>query len=185
AAIVIVFVREVAESKTSGFRAAFGGIRANIWRVLLARLLAAAGLILLFPSIIGIPWAIWKTVGWNFVQQEVLFTDKSMREAFRGSSELVRGRWLHAARPILFFYVLGAIAGPVLTFALIFTTLDLTWVNLIGSLIFALLMPYVTAGHTLLYFDLQVRAEEEPAKPKRSWRPWQPRQFGRPVTSAP
>jgi len=33
-----------------------------------------------------------------------------------------------------------------------------------------------------LYFDLQVRAEERQAKPRRSWRPWRPRQFGRRVS---
>jgi hypothetical protein len=38
------------------------------------------------------------------------------------------------------------------------------------------LIPYVAVGKTLLYFDLQARAQAEPAKPRRSWRP---RQFGR------
>jgi hypothetical protein len=75
--------------------------------------------------------------------------------------------------------VLSAVAGPVLTFALIFTPLPLVWINVLGSLIFALLIPYVALGKTLLYFDLQARAKAEPAKPRRSWRPWRPRQFGR------
>jgi hypothetical protein len=37
-------------------------------------------------------------------------------------------------------------------------------------------------GHTLLYFDPQARAETEPAKLRRSWRPWRPREFRRVVT---
>ena len=77
--------------------------------------------------------------------------------------------------------LLSIVAGPVLTFALIFTSLPLLWINLLGSLIFSLLIPYVAIGETLLYFDLQARAEAEPAKPRRSWRPWRPRQFGRVV----
>ena len=109
---------------------------------------------------------------------QVLFTDKTLRESFRGSSDLVRGRFWHAARPIVFFSVFTTAAGPVLSFALIFTPLPLVWVNLVGSLI-ALLIPYVALGKTLLYFDLQTRAGAEPAKPRRSWRPWRPRQFGR------
>ena len=68
-----------------------------------------------------------------------------------------------------------------LTFALIFTALPLLVINLLGSLIFALLIPYVTVGDTLLYFDLQARAGAEPAKPRRSWKPWRPRRFGRVV----
>ena len=58
-------------------------------------------------------------------------------------------------------------------------------INLLGALIFSLLIPYVALGQTLLYFDLQARAEAEPAKPRRSWRPWRPRQFGRVVTEPP
>jgi hypothetical protein len=186
AALVVVFVRQLAESRPAGLRACVGGVRADFWRVVFAQLLATLGVTLMALSVIGIPWAIWKLVGWAFVQQEVLFTRKSLRESFRGSSDLVRGRWWHAVRPILFFYALTAIAGPVLTFALIFTALPLFWINLLGSLIFALLIPYVTLGKTLLYFDLQTRAEAEPAKPRRSWRPWRPRRFGRiPPTPAP
>jgi hypothetical protein len=70
-----------------------------------------------------------------------------------------------------------------LTFALIFTPFPLFWINVIGSLIFALLIPYVALGYTLLYLDLQARAETEPAMPRRSWRPWRPRTFGRIVAT--
>ena len=185
AAIVVLYVRELVESRPAGFRPALGGVRARLWRVVFAQLLATAGVVLIAATIIGIPWAIWLLVGWAFVQQEVLFTDKSLRESFRGSSDLVRGRWWHAVRAIVFFSVLTAVAGPVLTFALIFTKIPLFWVNVLGSLIFALLIPYVAIGKTLLYFDLQARAEAEPAKPRRSWRPWRPRQFGRIAPPAP
>ncbi len=179
AAMVVVLVRDLVQSREPGFRSAVGGVRARIWRVVFAQLLATGGVILLALSIVGLPWALWKLVGWAFVQQEVLFTDKSIRDSLRGSSELVRGRWWHALRPILFFAILSTIAGPILTFALIFTPLDLIWIDILGSLVFALLIPYVTLGTTLLYFDLEARAEIEPAKPHRSWQPWRPRQFGR------
>jgi hypothetical protein len=184
AAIVIVYVRDLVASRSAGLRAALSGARARVWRVVFAQLLATVGVVLMAITVVGIPWAIWKLVGWAFVQQEVLFTDKSLRESFRGSTELVRGRWWHAVRAIVFFSVLTTVAGPVLTFALIFTPLPLVWINLLGSLIFALLIPYVAVGKTLLYFDLQARAQTEPAKPRRSWRPWRPRQFGR-IAPAP
>jgi hypothetical protein len=115
-------------------------------------------------TVIGLPFAAWKLVGWSFVQQEVLFTDKGFRQSFRASSELVRGRWFRTARVVLVFYVIGIAAGPILTFALIFTALPLVWINLIGSLVFALLIPFVAMGETFLYFDLSVREEEEPAR---------------------
>jgi len=185
AAVVIVFVRQLVASDPVAFRGSWRGMRERVWRVIGAQLLATLGLVLMFLSVIGIPFGIWKSVGWAFVQQEVMFTDKSIRESLRGSSELVRGHWWHAVRTVLFLYVLWTIAGPVLTLALIFTPLPLLWVNLLGALIFALIIPYVALGETLLYFDLQARSESEPAKPRRSWRPWRPRLFGRVVDPAP
>jgi hypothetical protein len=183
AAIAIVVAREALRSREVGFRQALGGVRERFWRVVGAQLLATFGVLVLALTVIGLPWAIWKLVGWSFVQQEVLFTDKGFRESFRASSELVRGRWFRTARVVAIFYVIGIAAGPILTFALIFTALPLIWINLIGSLVFALLIPFVAMGETFLYFDLGVRAEEEPARPRRSWRVWRPRQFGRIVPS--
>jgi hypothetical protein len=179
AAIVIVVAREAMRSREVGFRQALSGVRERFWRVVGAQLLATLGVLLLALTVVGIPFAIWKLVGWSFVQQEVLFTDKGFRESFRASSELVRGRWFRTARVILIFYVISVAAGPMLSFALIFTALPLIWINVVGSLVFALLIPFVAMGETFLYFDLGVSEEEEPARPRRSWRPWHPRQFGR------
>jgi hypothetical protein len=178
-AIVVIFMRLLVESRPAGFRACWDGMRARFWRIVGALLLATLGIFLMAITIVGIPFAIWKLVGWSFVGQEVLFTDRSLRESFRGSSDLVRGRWWHAVRIVVFLVAILFVAGPVLTLGLIFTPLPFLLINLLGALIFSLLLPYVAIGQTLLYFDLQARAEGEPAKPRRSWRPWRPRQFGR------
>ncbi|HEU4393877.1 MAG TPA: hypothetical protein VFR04_09640 [Solirubrobacterales bacterium] len=160
AAIVVIFMRLLVEARPAGFRACWRGMRERFWRIVSALLLATLGISLMFISVIGIPFGIWKLVGWSFVGQEVLFTDKSLREAFRGSSELVRGRWWHSVRVVLFLVALLFVAGPVLTLGLIFTPLPFLLVNLLGALIFSLLIPYAAIGQTLLYFDLQARAEE-------------------------
>ncbi len=184
AAVVIVVAREALRDREVGFLAALRGVRERFWRVVGAQLLATLGVLVLALTVIGLPFALRYLVGWSFVQQEVLFTDKGFRESFRASSELVRGRWFRTARVVLVFYVIGIATGPMLTFALIFTALPLVWINLIGSLVFALLIPFVATGETFLYFDLSVREEEEPAGPRRSWRVWRPRQFGR-IVPAP
>jgi hypothetical protein len=172
AAIAIVVAREAIRHKEVGFLQAARGVKARFWRVVGAQLLATIGVLLLALTVIGLPFAIWKLVGWAFVQEEVIFTDKGFRESFRASSELVRGRWFRTARVIVIFYVIGIAAGPILTFALIFTALPLFWINVIGSLVFALLIPFTALGGTFLYFDLGVREEEEPSKPRRrlGWR---------------
>jgi hypothetical protein len=67
--------------------------------------------------------------------------------------------------------LIGLVTGPILGFALIFLNLSPVLVNVIGSLIFALLIPYVALGRTLLYLDLCARDEKagEPAR-RRRWR---------------
>jgi hypothetical protein len=167
AAIVVIFMRLLVESQPAGFRACWRGMRERFWRIVAALLLATLGLTLMAITVIGIPFAIWKLVGWSFVGQEVLFTEKSLREAFRGSSELVHGRWWHALRVVVFLVALLFVAGPVLTLGLIFTPLPLLVINLLGALIFSLLLPYAAIGQTLLYFDLQEREEAEPARTGR------------------
>jgi hypothetical protein len=185
AAAVVAFVRLLVEAQPAGFRSAWRAMGERFWRVVGAQLLVILCLFLLAVSVIGLPIAIYKYVAWIFVKEEVLFGDKGIRASMRGSSDLVRGRWWHTVRVVAFLFLLSAVTGPMLTFALIFTALPLVWINLIGSLIFALLIPYVALGETLLYFDLQARAEAEPAKPRRSWRLWRPREFGRVAEPAP
>jgi hypothetical protein len=55
------------------------------------------------------------------------------------------------------------ITGPVLGVFLIFANLSAVLVNLIGSVVFALLIPYIAIGRTLLYFDLGAREAEAEA----------------------
>jgi hypothetical protein len=185
AAMAIVLVRSLVESQPASLGGSVRGLRERIWRVVGAQLMATIGIILLFLSIVGIPFAIYKLVAWAFVQQEVLFTDKKIRDAFRGSSDLVRGRWWHTVRVVVFLTLLSVSAGPILSFALIFTTLPLFWTNLLGALVFSLLIPYAATANTLLYFDLGARAETEGIKARRSWKVWRPRQFGRVVRRDP
>lgn len=172
AAVVIVAVRLLVETGEMGFRDSWRGMLRRFWRVVAVSLLPYVGALALFITVIGIPVAIYKFVCWQFVQQEILIGDKGVRDAFRASSERVRGRWWHTVRALGFFWLLSIAAGPVLGFTLIFTNISLLWINAIGSVVFALLVPYVALGRTLLYFDLGVRAEEEPAKP---WRERLPR----------
>jgi hypothetical protein len=185
AAVVIVLVRSLVETGRAGFASSWRGVGQRFWRVVGGQLLATLGVTLLAITVIGAPWAVWKYFGWQFVQQQILFEDKPLRAAFRDSSELVRGHWWRTVRVAGFFWLVSIVAGPVVGFALIFLNFSLLWINLIGSLVFALIIPYVTLGHTLLYFDLQERAATEPVKPRRSWKVWRPRQFGRVVARAP
>ncbi len=182
AAVAIVAVRQIAESGEASFAGAYRGMWARFRRVVGAQLLATLGVFLLLISVIGIPFAAWKYVGWLFIQQQILFEDKPLREAFRGSSELVRGRWWYTLRVAAVFWLIGVVTGPALGFALIFADLSLILINAIGALVFALLVPYIAIGRTLLYFDLQATAEEVSAK--KRWRERLPRRVASAETGA-
>ncbi len=159
AAVVIFAVRLLVESGGMGFLDSWRGMLRRFWRVVGGALLPYLAALALFITVIGIPYAIYKFVCWQFVQQEILIEDKGIRDAFRGSSSRVRDRWWHTVRALGFFWLLSIAAGPVLGFTLIFTSFSLLWINVIGSVVFALLVPYVALGRTLLYFDLGARAE--------------------------
>ena len=181
AAVVIVAVRQISERGEAGFVESYRGMCRRFRRVVGAQLLASLGVIAMAITVIGLPFAAWKYVGWLFLQQQVLFEDKTVREAFRGSSELVRGRWWYTLRVAAVFWLIGLVTGPVLGFALIFADISLLLINVIGALVFALLVPYVAIGRTLLYFDLEAEAAAAPAK--KRWRERLPRRAGRTATA--
>jgi hypothetical protein len=99
-----------------------------------------------------------------------------MRAAFHGSTRLVRGNWWRTVRVAGLLWLISVVTGPILGFALIFTPLPLVWANVVGTIVFALLVPYVAIGRTLLFWDLSARHEEaatqEKARRRRWWAPW-------------
>jgi hypothetical protein len=133
----------------------------RFWRLVFARLLATLMVFLLVVTVIGVPFAIWKYFEWQLIQQEILFEDKPIRAAFRGSSKLVRGHWWHTVRITGFLSLLAIVVGPVLGFVLIFANFSLVAVEVVSSVVYALLLPYEAIGRTLLYFDLVARKEAE------------------------
>jgi len=179
AAVVIVAVRQIAEDGEAGFVESFRGMGRRFRRGVGAQLRATLALIAMAITIVGIPFAAWKYVSWLFLQQQILFEDKTVRGAFRGSSDLVRGRWWYALRVAAVFWLIGTVTGPVLGFALIFANISLLLINAIGALVFALLVPYIAIGRTLLYFDLEAEAAGAPAK--KRWRERLPRRSAAPA----
>jgi hypothetical protein len=156
-AAIIAFLRALERGKPVGLRAVWRPVFRRLWRLIAVQLLASFLVIALLVTIIGIPYGLRKFVHWQCTQQEKLFEDRSIREALRGSTGVVRGHWWHTAAAAGMFYVLSQIPGPLLGFALLFTTLPITDVDLLGTVIFALLIPYVDVGRTLLYLDLTAR----------------------------
>lgn len=160
AAATIVAIRRLSAGQPTGFLVAYREMGRRFWRVVGAQLLAMVAVFAMAITIVGLPFAVWKFIRWQFVQQEILFNDRKIRDAFRASSGLVKGQWWLTVRVAGVLWLVSTVAGPVLGFALIFTNLSLFLINGIGTVVYALMIPYVAIGGTLLWFDLQARAEE-------------------------
>ncbi len=168
---VVAYLRIIESGGEGGMRASYRALYPKLWRVIVGQLLAIVLAALLIFTVIGIPFGIYFYFAWQLVQQEILFRDCSIREALRGSSALVRGHWWRTVAVIGVLSLLAVAAGPLLGFVLIFLNLSPVLVNLIGSIVFALLIPYVAIGRTLLYFDLGAREAEGEPRARRRWWP--------------
>ena len=157
---IVAFMREIDRGRAPSALESYRALRPRFWRVILAHLLARALCALLVLTVIGIPYAIKKYVDWQFAQQEVLFEDRSLVEALRSSTRAVRGHWWHAAATAAVLVLIGIVAGPLLGFALVFTALSPSTINLFGSVVYALVIPFIAVGTTLLYLDLLARRGE-------------------------
>jgi hypothetical protein len=166
---VVAFIRQLDQGEELGLTGSFRAIYARLWRVVGGQLLVLVLVIAMAFTVIGIPFAAYFYVAWQFIQQEILFKDRSIREALKGSHTVVRGHWWRTILVVGFLFLLSEVTGPVLGFFLIFANLSAVLVNLIGSVVYALLIPYVAIGRTLLYFDLGAREAEAEAtgEPKR------------------
>ena len=164
---VVAFMRQLDQGGETGLRASFRAIYERLWRVVGGQLLATVLVVAMIFTVIGIPFGIYFYVAWQLVQQEILFKDSSIREALKGSHVLVRGHFWRTVLVAGFLSLLGVVTGPVLGFFLIFANLSAVLVNLIGSVVFALLIPYIAIGRTLLYFDLGARESEGAGERKR------------------
>ncbi len=139
------------------------GTAQRFWRVVGAQAAFNVATTLIAITIIGLPFAAWAYVRWQFVQQEVMFQNVKIRQAFRGSWRLSKKRWWKTASTTAVLWFAGSVPGPAVGLALLFTDLPLWWINLLGAAAYALLIPYVATGRTLLYLDLLGRRAEAEA----------------------
>ena len=162
-ATIAAFMCNLDRDDDARFFAAWRAVLRRFWRLLFVQWVTAILVLALLASVIGIPYGLKKFVDWQFVQQEVLFEDRSIREAMRSSTHLVHRHWWHTGIYSAILWLIAQIPGPVVGFALLFTSIPVIDVNLVGSVVFALLMPFIEMARTLLYFDLGVRSEQSPS----------------------
>ena len=140
-------------------------------------------------TIIGSPFAIYLRNRWGLYSMPVLFEEKTAREAFRRSSQLVKGTWWRVFGItfaifilwMMLLFILRATLDFALSFSGIVTTEGDLWQWLLrmwtgpdpfktsllsyaAQMFFDVLFatftaPILTIGSMLLYFDLRIRKE--------------------------
>ncbi len=159
--LAIAMVWNLSRRAAAGIGPDVRALASRFWRVVGAQIVVTVTLLVLGFTVIGIPYAIYKVPQWQFAAQEVMFEDCSIREAIRGSTRVVRGHWWVAASRAFVFILICDIPGPVIGFALLFAPVHPGVVNVIGAVIYSLLLPFATVGRTMVYLDLKMRPQKQ------------------------
>jgi hypothetical protein len=110
----------------------------------------------LLVSVVGIPWAIRQLVRYQFAPQSVVLEGEDAGRSMARSTELVRGRWWWAAAVVLGVEVaiLSTGFGVAVAVLLLVRSLPLWAFNLVGSLIYIVLVPVGASAVTYAYGTL-------------------------------
>ena len=143
-----------------GLRETYSAVRPKVWTLVKAVTVnsVVAGLRVL--SVVGIPSFLWGLVGGAMLPQQIVIDGASPRDTLRRFQTTWRN-WLRAGTILFVLYAISLAAGPVAGFGvLLFTAASPEVVDLIGSLAYSIMLPYLAVVTTLLYFDLKARREE-------------------------
>jgi hypothetical protein len=115
-------------------------------------------------SVIGLPWAIERSVRWGFVAHAVVLDETPPPEAPARSAGAVKGRWWRTAATLLVLAFAGSAPGPLLGITLMVTeSRAILDVNTLSSLMYAVLLPFSILGSAILYRQRQGRVLPESA----------------------
>jgi hypothetical protein len=115
-------------------------------------------MIVLTLTVVGIPLAIWLFIRTSLFAQSCIFDGGTALASLRASARLTRGRWWRTFAFTALVDILVILSGPILgVLILLLTSQSLTFIDIIGSLIYALTVPFGAIALTLYYFDLQAR----------------------------
>jgi hypothetical protein len=113
--------------------------------------------LLLILTVVGIPFAIYRLIRTSLFAQACVSDHGTPRESFRASADLTRGRWWRTFGLTALVDALAILSGPMLGVAvLLLTSQSLTFINISGSLVYAITVPLAAIALTLYYYDLRL-----------------------------
>ena len=164
APLTIVALHRILLGKETGFLDAVNRLRPRFWPTVLAVVLAFAKTFLLAISVVGLPWAVHRSVAWQFVPQEALLDAQRGQDALDASRDAVRGNWWRTAVVMGVLGFVAAAFGPMLGLALLIgLKMPLEVANIASAAVYAVTQPFAAIGATLLWDDLRQRHAAVPA----------------------
>jgi len=123
--------------------------------LVLPRLKALGIVLLLTFSVVGIPWAVRNAVRWAFIEGTILLAGTAPKDALEASAAATEGRWPYTFLCLAVLAVLGYLLGPALAIILLLATSGpLSVINMVSSLVFVAIAPYVAIVQALLFLEL-------------------------------
>jgi hypothetical protein len=125
--------------------------------------------VLLVLTVVGIPYAIYRLIRTSLFAQACVLESDTARDSLRTSADLTRGQWWRTAGLTALIDALAILSGPIFGVAiLLLTSQSLTFINIVGALVYAVTVPCAAIALTLYYFDLEARrAGERPASSQK------------------
>ena len=116
-------------------------------------------ILLLVLTAIGIPLAIYYFIRTSLFAQECVLGDHSATGSLRASAQLTKRHWWRTFAITAFIDVIAVLSGPLLgVVILLLTAQSLTFIDITGSIVYTLVVPWAAIALTLYYFDLQARS---------------------------
>jgi hypothetical protein len=166
-AVTAVAMVEIDAGRPVSARRAYRTVLPKLGSLLAVALAAAVILALVSLTSIGLLLSVWLVVRWAFLAQVVVLEDAApfigvRNSPLRLSARLVQGNWWRVASMLLFVTLIALLLGPLVGTLLLFvTSASFNFINLVASLVYAVVLPYAAIASTYLYFDLRVAKQSE------------------------
>ncbi|HJS93928.1 MAG TPA: hypothetical protein VJ741_06670 [Solirubrobacteraceae bacterium] len=119
-------------------------------------------ILVMLLTVIGIPFAVYYFVRTSLFAQKCVLEDESAIGSLRASARLTRRHWWRTFGFTTLINVIAILSGPLLgVLILLLTSQSLTFIDITGSIVYTLVVPYAAIALTLYYFDLQMQAERD------------------------
>lgn len=115
-------------------------------------------------TVIGIPFAVYYFIRTSLFAQACVIEDQTAIGSLRASARLTRRHWWRTFGITALIDVIAILSGPLLgVLILLLTASSLTFIDITGSVVYMLVVPYAAIALTLYYFDLQTRRPASPS----------------------